>query len=361
MGGCRVSYPSLISGMEAAGEHLSSSFGLAGAMPDRPICDSPKPSTSTVCELEARPSCSGNRCFRDEVGRLSGVCLSSLFPSGQVLSQGDTRGVYNYTNSTCVASPSMIPNLAEVPGRVPSITTQTSSAANRPLQQVAPSHTEGTATACRVESIRQRHSAEGISSRASELILAGWSKATNSAYQSSWQRWNRWCAGRRIDPFSCHVREFLDFLADLYEEGLEHRTVNSIRYAVSMTHCHVEGVPIGQHPLVTRLIKGVYNSRPPRPRYSATWDVDSVIRYLASLEGDNVLFLKTLSQKTALLMSLVEASRTSELQTLDLRFRVFKPEGVIFRLPSLTKKRVTGAPPKEYFLLPSHQTQRFVQ
>ena len=145
----------------------------------------------------------------------------------------------------------MIPDLAEVPGRVPSITTQTSSAANRPLQQVAPSHTEGTATACCVESIRQCHSAEGISSRASELILAGWNKATNSAYQSSWQRWNRWCAGRRIDPFSCHVQQFLDFLADLYEEGLEHRTVNSIRSAVSMTHCHVEGVPIGQHPLVT--------------------------------------------------------------------------------------------------------------
>ena len=74
-----------------------------------------------------------------------------------------------------------------------------------------------------------------------------------------------------------------------------------------------------------------------------------MIRYLASLEGDNVLSLKTLSQKTALLMSLVEASRTSELQALDLRFRVFKPEGVIFRLPSLTKKRVTGAPPKELF------------
>jgi len=29
------------------------------------------------------------------------------------------------------------------------------------------------------------------------------------------------------------------------EEGLEHRTVNSIRSAVPMTHCHVEGVPIG--------------------------------------------------------------------------------------------------------------------
>ena len=49
-------------------------------------------------------------------------------------------------------------------------------------------------------------------------------------------------------------------------------------------------------------------------------------------------------------MSLVEATKTSELQALDLRFRVYKPEGVHFRLLSLTKKRVTGAPPKELFL-----------
>ena len=137
---CRVLYPSLISKMEAAGGHLSLSFGLARTMPGRLICDLSKPSTFTVCQLEVRPSCSVNPCFRDEMDQLSGVCLSSFFPSGQVLTQSATRGVYNYTNSTCVASPSMVPYLAQVPGRVPSITTQTSSTANRPLQQVAPSY-----------------------------------------------------------------------------------------------------------------------------------------------------------------------------------------------------------------------------
>ena len=141
-------------------------------MQDRPICDSP-------------------------------LCISSLFPSGQVLTQGEECTII-LIYSIYVVIPSMVPDLAEVPGRVPGITTQTSSAANRTLQQVTPSHNEGIATACRVESIQQCHSAEGTSSRASKLILAGWSKATTSAYQSSWQWWNRWCAGR-INPFSCHV------------------------------------------------------------------------------------------------------------------------------------------------------------
>ena len=46
-------------------------------------------------------------------------------------------------------------------------------------------------------------------------------------------------------------------------------------------------------------------------------------------------------------MALIDASRTSELQALDIRFRTYKPNGVSFKLASLTKKRTPGLPPKE--------------
>ena len=116
-----------------------------------------------------------------------------------------------------------------------------------------------------------------------------------------------------------------------------------------MTHRNVEGIPIGQHPLVTRLMKGVYNLRPPKPRYSYTWDVDVVAQYIVSM-GDNAdLSLKKLSQKLAFLMALVVASRTSELHALDLRFRIYRPNGVLFQLTDVTKTQKTGSPPKERF------------
>ena len=114
-----------------------------------------------------------------------------------------------------------------------------------------------------------------------------------------------------------------------------------------MTHDHIEGTPLGKHPLVTRLLKGIYNSRPPQPRYSATWDVDVVIRYLKTMGENDTLSLKQLSQKLALLMALVDASRISELQALDLRYRSYRPEGVVFHMPTLSKKRIVGAPPKQ--------------
>lgn len=116
-----------------------------------------------------------------------------------------------------------------------------------------------------------------------------------------------------------------------------------------MTHEKVEGVPIGQHPLVTRLMKGVYNLRPPKPRYTYTWDVDMVTQHIMVMGENTSLPLRLLSQKLAFLMALVVASRTSELQALDLRFRVYRPNGVLFRLTGITKTQKVGSPPKERF------------
>ena len=59
--------------------------------------------------------------------------------------------------------------------------------------------------------------------------------------------------------------------------------------------------------------------------------------------------LKDLSGKLALLMALISANRTSELHALDLRFRSYTPDGVLFKLASLTKKRKVGAPLKDCF------------
>ena len=83
--------------------------------------------------------------------------------------------------------------------------------------------------------------------------------------------------------------------------------------------------------------------------HHSTWDVEMVTEFIISLGTNEQLSIKHLSQKLALLMVLVEASRTSELQALDLRFWVYKPEGILFKLPSLTKKRSPGLPPKQLF------------
>lgn len=91
-----------------------------------------------------------------------------------------------------------------------------------------------------------------------------------------------------------------------------------------------------------------YNTRPPQPKYAATWDVNVVIKYLQSLGENETLPLKTLTQKLALLMALVGANKVSELQALDLRYQFYQPERACFQMPTLSKKRTAGAPPKQF-------------
>ena len=75
--------------------------------------------------------------------------------------------------------------------------------------------------------------------------------------------------------------------------------------------------------------------------------MDIVIQYFSSVGDNAALLLKQLSHKLATLMALVGANQVSELQALDLRFRLYRPDGIHFQLPSLGKKRTVGAPPRQ--------------
>lgn len=250
-------------------------------------------------------------------------------------------------DSTSLEIPTLVSHATGATDRLSPGLTSGPSVTDRPIRRAPPTDGIRATTTSRLEAIRNRQLAGGISEEASKLLAAGWSKGTNDTYQSGWKRWNSWCTEREVDPFSCSVKYFLEFLTSLFKEGLQYRTINTIRSAVSMTHDSIEGIPMGKHPLVSRLFKGIHNLRPPQPRYVTTWDVDMVVEYCRSMGQNNTLSLKQLSQKLALLMALVEASRVSELQALDLRYRFYRPEGVFFQLPTLGKKRIVGAPPKE--------------
>ena len=105
--------------------------------------------------------------------------------------------------------------------------------------------------------------------------------------------------------------------------------------AISSVHDRVDGVSVGQHPLVARILKGAFNERPPQPRYSQTWDVNTVTAYLDSL-GDNAnLDLPDLTMK---LLALTRPTRSSDLTSLDLQFRRYSPEGVVLKPTKLAKQ-----------------------
>ena len=82
---------------------------------------------------------------------------------------------------------------------------------------------------------------------------------------------------------------------------------------------------------------GVFNKRPPKPRYSGTWEVSLVTGLFEKWPVNSNLELKRLSRKYAMLFALTSAKRQSDLHALDLAFVQFLPESRNLRIPGLTK------------------------
>ena len=75
----------------------------------------------------------------------------------------------------------------------------------------------------------------------------------------------------------------LEYLSSIfYHKKLLYRTIGLHRSAISAYHVHVDDKPIGQHPLVCSLLSGIFNSRPPQPKYLFVWDVQEVLNFIKS-------------------------------------------------------------------------------
>lgn len=82
---------------------------------------------------------------------------------------------------------------------------------------------------------------------------------------------------------------------------------------LSKTLGMIEGRPVGEHPLVTRLLKVCYNINPPRPKYSIMWDPDQVLNYFVSLGEKRILSLAQLASKMVTLVALATLMSVSEI------------------------------------------------
>lgn len=119
--------------------------------------------------------------------------------------------------------------------------------------------------------------------------------------------------------------------------GKSYATVNSYRSALSSVLPPIEGFPIGKHPLIIRLMKGIFNTNPPKPRYTRTWQVSQVLDYLSSLGDDKDLDLIQLSEKLSSLASIVSAQRMQTLSFLDISHLCLTNDSASFHVMDLLK------------------------
>ena len=89
-------------------------------------------------------------------------------------------------------------------------------------------------------------------------------------------KWRRYAHSRHTDPISPSISEAVNFLAHLYKSGLGYSAICVARSALSSYLNIANAVDFGQHKIARRFMKGVFELKPILPKYSHTWDVDTV-------------------------------------------------------------------------------------
>ena len=144
------------------------------------------------------------------------------------------------------------------------------------------------------------------------------------------------------------LAEVLDFLSSLFDAGSGYSALCTARAALAST-VELSGshFSLGTHPLITRFIKGVYNGRPSVPRYTSTWDVSTVLKYLQDKAPAEDLSLKELTLKLVMLCLLVTGARGQTLHVLDIKNMVQGDSFFTFEVAELIKTSKPGqAQPK---------------
>ena len=84
-----------------------------------------------------------------------------------------------------------------------------------------------------VEDYRKGLEIEGILSSAAKLISTSRRPCSTAGYKSAWNKWVSWCCREQIDPVCAPLSGVLNYLSTFFEKGLQYRTINSHRSAIS--------------------------------------------------------------------------------------------------------------------------------
>ena len=94
---------------------------------------------------------------------------------------------------------------------------------------IIPTHPESVPEMMPRLATRQRYQDKEISQESTELLLASWRQKSSRSYDSVFRKWISWWSS---DPVSGPVSEVVNFLAHLFKEGYQYRSLNAYRSAI---------------------------------------------------------------------------------------------------------------------------------
>ena len=321
-----------------------------GAVSDRSVRRPEQCTAGKVRQLETGPIGRSDRCFHTEMDKES-VPISTVLHDRQMPGKSTTGQSGGGDNNAGLVHATMVCEIDTDEHRLPSPIANEQQHFDEPLGTKPPDGRAETAEVGGMENLRRQWTAEGFSKQAVDIMEQSRRTGTKSAYDCAWGKWVGWCVARKMDPFHASVADITNFLSSKFEEGLEYTTINGYRSAISAYHPEIDGCKVGQHPKMKQFLAGVFNMRPPTPKYSETWDVNKVLDFIRNLGDNGDLNDKDLTQKLVMLIALTNVTRAHEIQGLKLNYVEDHGNKIILHTANLTKTKRPNKPKINFTLL----------
>lgn len=171
-----------------------------------------------------------------------------------------------------------------------------------------------------MQNIRSRLREEGLTDQAASLFLDSWRPSTQGPYNCYIKKWQCYAKSQQINELEPTPVEFSNFLAHLFDQNASYSAVSVARSAIgAFLSPHNHGKSIGSHPIVCRVVKGIFERRPALPKYQETWSVDVVLDCIAGWPDVPDLSLKLLTLRTVMLLCLLTGQRGQALHSLNVK------------------------------------------
>lgn len=170
-------------------------------------------------------------------------------------------------------------------------------------------------------------------------MLRAWENSTIKQYNNTLSLWWKFNNKKRSDPFDLATPKVLSFLTNRYQDGANYSTLNTARSALAI----ISTEDIGSDKLIKKFIKGSSKTRPSRPKYDSTWDVDPVLKRLEEWSPLESLNLKQLSQKLIILLALGTAHRLQTLTSIRISNIIRSNQGMEIKILDRIKTTRIGS------------------
>jgi len=115
------------------------------------------------------------------------------------------------------------------------------------------------------------------------LVCDGWIASSLARYDAVWRAFRASLDARGVPLVSVDIALIADYLSSLFASGRAYRTITLHRAVLSSMFPPFDGHVGGMHPLLSRVISGVFQRRPPSRRLFPSWNVSSAFAVLSSL------------------------------------------------------------------------------